>query len=91
MIAPTQFSATTQRRGRRFRIDLGTNSIMHMDARNEVNPIVRGAIDADGHLLEPPDLWEKYIDPRYRDRAIRVANLGGHLKTGHTGTSENRP
>ncbi len=31
-----------------------------------------GAIDADGHILEPPDLWEKYIDPKYRDRAIRV-------------------
>src|SRR5262245_16532589 len=31
-----------------------------------------GAIDADGHILEPPDLWEKYIDPQYRDRAIRI-------------------
>ncbi len=31
-----------------------------------------GAIDADGHILEPPDLWENYIDPRYRDRALRI-------------------
>jgi hypothetical protein len=31
-----------------------------------------GAIDADGHILEPPDLWEKYIDPQYRDQAIRI-------------------
>ncbi|MGH8006493.1 MAG: hypothetical protein ACREQ3_05740 [Candidatus Binatia bacterium] len=31
-----------------------------------------GAIDADGHILEPPDLWEKYIDPKYRDLAIRI-------------------
>ena len=31
-----------------------------------------GAIDADGHILEPPDLWERYIDPRFRDRAIRL-------------------
>ncbi|HIG44436.1 MAG: amidohydrolase family protein [bacterium] len=31
-----------------------------------------GAVDADGHLMEPPDLWERYIDPEYRDRAIRV-------------------
>lgn len=23
-------------------------------------------IDADGHILEPPDLWEKYIDPKFR-------------------------
>src|SRR4051794_31007805 len=31
-----------------------------------------GAVDADGHILEPPDLWETYIDPQYRDRALRV-------------------
>ncbi len=29
-------------------------------------------IDCDGHILEPPDLWEKYIDPKYRDRAMRL-------------------
>jgi len=35
-------------------------------------------IDADGHILEPPDVWEKYIDPQFRDRAIRVRlNSGG--------------
>ena len=26
-------------------------------------------IDSDGHILEPPDLWVRYIDPQYRDRA----------------------
>src|SRR6185503_14354635 len=31
-----------------------------------------GAVDADGHILEPPDLWETYLDPQYRDRALRV-------------------
>lgn len=30
-------------------------------------------IDADGHVLEPPDLWERYVDPPWRARAIRVA------------------
>lgn len=44
-------------------------------------------IDADGHILEPPDVWEKYIDPQFRDRAIRVrldsegreyVEFGGH-------------
>ena len=30
-------------------------------------------VDADGHVLEPADTWEKYIDPAYRDRAIRIA------------------
>src|SRR5207247_731229 len=29
-------------------------------------------IDADGHVLEPVDLWDTYIDPAYRDRAPRL-------------------
>src|SRR2546430_5644937 len=29
-------------------------------------------IDADGHILEPVDIWDKYIDPAYRDRAPRM-------------------
>ena len=28
-------------------------------------------LDSDMHLLEPPDLWERYIDPAFRDRAPR--------------------
>jgi predicted TIM-barrel fold metal-dependent hydrolase len=31
-----------------------------------------GAVDADGHILEPGDLWETYLEPRYRDRALRI-------------------
>jgi uncharacterized protein len=34
--------------------------------------IYDGAVDADGHILEAPDLWAQYIDPRYRDRAMRL-------------------
>ncbi|MCB0965487.1 MAG: amidohydrolase family protein [Ilumatobacter sp.] len=33
---------------------------------------VDGAVDADAHILEPPTLWEEYIDPPYRDRALRI-------------------
>ena len=29
-------------------------------------------IDCDGHILEPPDLWERYLEPRLRDRALRI-------------------
>ena len=29
-------------------------------------------VDADGHVLEPLDTWQKYIDPHYRDRAVRL-------------------
>jgi predicted TIM-barrel fold metal-dependent hydrolase len=29
-------------------------------------------VDADSHVLEPPDLWQRYLEPKYRDRAIRI-------------------
>jgi predicted TIM-barrel fold metal-dependent hydrolase len=29
-------------------------------------------VDADGHILEPLNLWTDYIDPAYRDRAPRL-------------------
>ena len=29
-------------------------------------------IDADGHVLEPEDIWDKYIDPAFRERAPRI-------------------
>ncbi len=29
-------------------------------------------LDADSHVLEPPDLWERYLERKFRDRAIRV-------------------
>ena len=32
----------------------------------------RGAVDADGHILEAADLWETYCDPKYRSTAIRL-------------------
>jgi len=29
-------------------------------------------IDADGHILEPPDLWEKYLEAKYQPRTVKV-------------------
>ncbi len=29
-------------------------------------------VDCDSHVMEPPDLWERYIEPKYRDRAIKI-------------------
>jgi predicted TIM-barrel fold metal-dependent hydrolase len=29
-------------------------------------------IDSDGHILEPLNLWQDYMDPAYRDRAPRI-------------------
>jgi hypothetical protein len=35
-------------------------------------------IDADGHVLEPPDLWLNYIEPKFREFAPRlVTNAEG--------------
>jgi predicted TIM-barrel fold metal-dependent hydrolase len=31
-----------------------------------------GAIDADGHVLEPRDVWERYLEEKYKPRAIRI-------------------
>lgn len=39
-------------------------------ATKQTGPVV----DADGHVLEPADTWLKYIDPHYRDRAIRIGH-----------------
>ena len=33
---------------------------------------VYNVIDADGHILEPLDLWDNYMDPKFRDRAPRL-------------------
>ncbi|WP_150293247.1 amidohydrolase family protein [Sphingobium estronivorans] len=39
------------------------------------------AIDSDGHLTEPGDLWENYIDPKYRDSCPKITIMedGGAL------------
>jgi predicted TIM-barrel fold metal-dependent hydrolase len=29
-------------------------------------------VDADGHILEPANLWQEYLVPHFRDRAIRI-------------------
>lgn len=29
-------------------------------------------VDVDGHIVEPPDVWERHIEPRFRENCIRV-------------------
>ena len=31
-----------------------------------------GAVDGDGHVLEPPDMWARYVDPADRDVAMAI-------------------
>src|SRR2546429_9020884 len=40
-------------------------------------------IDADGHVLEPVDLWERYIDPEFRHQAPRGVGVLGVDVLGH--------
>ena len=35
-------------------------------------PRTYNVIDADGHVLEPVDMFDKYMDPGYRERAPRM-------------------
>ena len=30
-------------------------------------------ISADSHIIEPPDLWERWLEPKYRDKAPKLA------------------
>lgn len=41
-----------------------------MPASGSQGPII--TVDADGHVLEPRDVWQRYLEPALRDRAIRI-------------------
>ena len=34
-------------------------------------------IDCDSHVMEPPDLWENYLESKYQSRAIRIEEKDG--------------
>ena len=38
----------------------------------------RAVIDADAHMHEPRYLWERYVEPKYRDRVPKVAFMDGN-------------
>src|SRR4051812_1795639 len=41
-------------------------------------------VDCDSHVMEPADLWQTYLEPEFRDRAIRIERREGveHLIIG---------
>ena len=59
----------------------------------------RGAVDADGHLLEDAGLWDRYIEAKFRDRAprteMRASGAGGFegefWVAPHSANAEPRP
>ena len=38
-------------------------------------------VDMDSHVMEPPDLWQNYLEPKYRDRAIRIERNAEGIET----------
>ncbi|WP_293677494.1 amidohydrolase family protein [uncultured Phenylobacterium sp.] len=34
-------------------------------------------VDCDSHIMEPADLWQEYLEPQFRDRAIRIERRDG--------------
>src|SRR5437660_7531110 len=53
---------------------LATSNMRGRSAPSEGSGMARtyNVVDADGHVLEPLDLWDKYIDPAFRDGAPRM-------------------
>ena len=45
-------------------------------------------VDADGHVLEPRDTWQKYLEPKYRADAIRIEKDGRWVLTGKVPTAD---
>src|SRR5437764_14564080 len=52
-------------------------------------------MDSDMHIMEPPDLWQRYIDPEFRDQApVGLTSVNyRELRTNLPGqeTANNRP
>jgi predicted TIM-barrel fold metal-dependent hydrolase len=49
-----------------------------------------GAVDADGHILEPSDLWETHLEAKYRDRALRLVTDENGLEELEIGGTRSR-
>jgi predicted TIM-barrel fold metal-dependent hydrolase len=47
-------------------------------------------IDADGHIVEPRQLWEEYVEPEFRDRVIRIQRSSAGLDEFWVGSERRR-
>src|SRR5713226_2723003 len=56
-----------------IREDLGMSGRTGAGMEGSMTDVSCRVVDADGHVLEPADTWLKYLEPSYRDRAIRIA------------------
>ena len=57
-------------------VDGGSRSVLATHLR-ELRVATVPVIDCDSHVMEPADLWQKYLEPKYRDRAIRIEEKDG--------------
>ena len=39
-------------------------------------------VDSDMHIMEPPDLFERYLDPKFRERVVLPVGTDGRPKRG---------
>lgn len=61
----------------RFPLEIMMNALTDLTAISKLNPI-----SADSHIVEPPNCYVDYIDPKYRDTAPKIVyddNKGGDL------------
>ena len=42
-------------------------------------------VDSDMHIMEPPDLFDRYLDPKFKDRISVPIGADGHPKRGAAG------
>ena len=40
-------------------------------------------VDCDMHIMEPPDLFDRYLDPKFKDRVVLPRNANGRPKRGN--------
>ena len=51
-------------------------------------------VDADSHIMEPANLWQEYMDPEFRSRALKISvdefgleylDIDGKVSIGYNG------
>jgi len=43
-----------------------------MQATDPASDVLGAVVDSDAHIFEPHDLWSRFLEPRFRDRAPKV-------------------
>src|SRR5207253_2647809 len=68
-----RLSSTARSSASRTGFANGSRQMSDENRTRDVRAVSARVVDADGHVLEPADTWLKYLEPSYRERAIRIA------------------